>query len=182
MSKNLKQDKTPSQLKGTNRHGKPPKRLTDYAKQVKLKKGLITAEFNAIEKFKNSPKGFMRSLKDHFGKAVDRVEPLELFAVVGMTFIVKSAIDKSEELRGALKVSKSYWSGSIGIKKVAAVAEAYEISKQIDGYEGMFPDWTDWLISFAIAYVLVHHAGAILGLLGDLSVGISNIVGMFLLH
>ena len=43
-------------------------------------------------------------------------------------------------------------------------------------YEGFFPDWVDWLIAFTIAYILIEHAGSIIGLLGDSTSGLTKLV------
>jgi hypothetical protein len=127
------------------------------------------------------------SLREHIGKLIDNSDPLEIGAVIGLTIIVKLTIDKTEEIRGWLattgglytefetiigKQTLLTWLGNaLGLKPV-----------ETEKYEGMFPDWADWIISFAIAYIIVRHGGAIFGLLkggaGNLITVIKSLIGM----
>ena len=74
------------------RQKKPPK------KKPKLKTLQLQAEatelgktlglFKAEQKIKKSQKGWEKSLRDHAGKAIDRLDPLETVAVGSLTYII----------------------------------------------------------------------------------------------
>jgi translation initiation factor 2 alpha subunit (eIF-2alpha) len=91
---------TSKQKKKTNlkKYKKPPKKLTNYKKQVKLAEGLEVAKLKGVSRYKATKQGFMNSIKEHFGKAIDRIDPVETAAILGTTILVKAAIDNTPVL------------------------------------------------------------------------------------
>jgi hypothetical protein len=166
---------------------KLPKKKTEklaYHKALGETLGKLQAEF----RFKHTKKGFIKSLRDHIGKWIDNTNPLELVAVGGMTFLVKYLIDTSEDLRGKLNTLGGLYGEfltPIGKTKMLTVlGRALGYTEVTPAqFEGMFPDWMDWLISFTIAYVIIKHGGQIFGLASNALGAIQNlsvIIGMLL--
>ena len=97
--------------------------------------------------------------------------------------MIKQAIDGSEELRAKLKTLGGLYSefetpfGKMTIMKW--FGEALGLKKIEQVYEGLFPDWFDWLIAFAIAYVIVKHGGALFTMLGEGAKSLTSIIGLF---
>ena len=177
-------------------HKGPPKRLSNYKKAVKLEEGLVLARNRGVNKWKSSKKGIMRLIQDRLEKIIDRIDPLETVAVLGTTFIVKTMLlDRMEEVaklyRGnvggipfgmgliiesvrkegvtilAIKnpfTGEVIWEWTIGEKLSESEPEALL---------GGVPDWYQWIIAFAIAYMIVKHGGELFGALK----GIGPIVG-----
>lgn len=72
------------------------------------------------------------------------------------------------------------WKGTTAVIPGAAIGEtigAAVFAPKAEGFEGMFPDWADWLIAFTIAYILVENAGAIIMALGDAATSLTKVVG-----
>jgi hypothetical protein len=113
---------------------------------------------------------------------------MELIAVIGMTFLVKHLIDASEDLRHKLDTLGGLYGEfltPIGKTKMLTVlGRALGYTEVTPAqFEGMFPDWMDWLISFTIAYIIVKHGGQILGLASNAMGALQNlslIIGMLL--
>lgn len=68
-------------------HKGPPKRLSNYIKAVKLEEGLTMARLRGKMKFKQGKKALERSVKDHIGKLIDRVEPIDAFINIGLAYL-----------------------------------------------------------------------------------------------
>jgi len=140
----------------------PPKRLSNYKKAVKLEEGLQFAQFKAQDRWKKSTKGFLRSIQDHIGKAVDRIDPLEAIAVIGMTIIVKQALDTTAVLKE--KAQSMFQLHPTELGKLFGVPEIDLLGKPSKELLGL-PDWSMWLVSFALAYCLIKYGGQLIGLL-----------------
>lgn len=176
----------------------PPKRLTNYKKQVKLAEGLEVAKLKGSLRFKKTLKGIELSAREHIGKLIDKLEPLELVACLGLTLIVKKVIDESEVLRGKLKqIAKPAYGiyfvppeDYVGPPQVGtpSARPSYRVfypgprktEEAAEAYEGLFPDWADWLISFAIAYCIIKHGGQLLGLMKEGMGTMTSVVGALL--
>jgi hypothetical protein len=62
---------------------------------VILTKAEEKARFQQAYANKMSEHGFLMSLREHIGKAIDKIDPLELAAVLGMTVIIEPMIEKT---------------------------------------------------------------------------------------
>jgi hypothetical protein len=157
--------------------------------------GRLNARLKHESKTWKNKKHMLVSIKNHLGKALDRIDPLEMVAVVGTTIVVKKVIDTTEDLKGKALAVRNVIMGTgqvLGASGIAQFIQAFgspfsilseffvglivPIPPEQAQYEGMFPDWVDWLIAFAIAYIIVHHGELLLGLGQNLSV----IIGMLL--
>jgi hypothetical protein len=159
-------------------HKKPPKRLSNYKKAVKLEQGLILARLNARARWKKTKKYLELSTKEHIGKAIDRIDPLKALAILGLTPAVYMYLKQSPKISQYLTT----WGmlGGIGL------AIGYWLESQ--EYFGMFgkkkpevstgqEELLTLSLAFAISYIIVEHGGQLMGLLEK---GIPAIVEMFL--
>lgn len=104
-------------------------------------------------------------------------------AILGMTYIIKNLIDTSEELRAKLPKVKIRF--RVGPAFPTEFKPAWPLSlltdeEEYEDFEGMFPDWADWLVAFTLAYMIVEHGGQIALGLGEAVKGLTGIVGFLL--
>lgn len=161
----------------------------------------MIGELKAQEHFMNTKKGIMKLLREHSLKAVDRINPLELAAVVAATFMIKPIIHSadsfitawSEKLKGAQQVDKA-------LKEQGILGQVYNILKTQTAFleplgmpllalvaptppsadlkmieMGYVPEWMEWALCFVISYIVVRHFGQIAMAAADFS---SNVLGM----
>jgi len=168
----------------------PPPRKRPYHK--KLKKWIetwIKAQKDAELKWKKTHKGMEYSLREHIGKFIDRLtlnDIAELTATIALTPIVKKVIDESERLRGLFfgitkkmreeQAMPPTTMEELRYKRFLRIVVGVEYTKYIEEYEGLFPDWIDWLISFGLAYLIVHNFGPLIHAAGDAVKSIEKIL------
>jgi len=142
-----------------------PKRLKQKIKEEKKLLRAKTKEGWRLQKLKP----LEVSLREHIGKILDNTSVMDLAklaTVIGITPIVKTIIDTSEDLRSELDY---FISGGILTGKKWAEFREQKI-------EGFFPDWADWVFSFAIAYLIVENFGSIMHATGDILSSVKNMV------
>jgi hypothetical protein len=157
-----------------------PKRKTEklaFHKALGETLGKLQAEY----RFKHTKKGWLKSIRDHIGKWIDNLNPLELAATIGLTIIIKTLIDKSEEIRGWLETTgglyaefETFLGRQTLLKPIGQALGLKEIEK--GSFEGVFPDWMDWLIAFTLAYIIIKHGGQLLGFMKEGSANLLLIV------
>lgn len=157
-----------------------PKGSKNLKTKVKEAKKITKAEIKAkLEEFyKAKDKFTLVNIKNYLAQTLKNIDPIEAAAIIGATFLVKYAIDTSEEIRGAIKVttglneldlllqivspgwgvSKILWSFLSGQIKDKSQEEIQQYAEE---YEGMFPDFIDWLIAFGVAFIVVRHGDTI---------------------
>ena len=59
--------------------------------------GQTLGEMKARLKFCESDKGYWNSLREHIGKLIDQIDPLELFAVGGLTVVIQPMVYESQK-------------------------------------------------------------------------------------
>jgi len=116
-------------------------------------------------------KGWQISFREHVGRMIDRIDPLEATAILGMTYVVHSA---SEYLF-------QQWS-AVGSEDFFA----YLIRQLTPWEEIKILEWAKargdfqlltWLASFAVAYILVRHGAQIMQTGFNLASFLSSIFG-----
>jgi hypothetical protein len=164
--------------------------------------GKVSARLDSEAKTFSSSKQFIVWLKDVLEKHIDKVP--KLIAYIGTTILVKKAIDASEALTTeVLKiVTKGEISGTTQILLALAtpmnpflslfpwvaplfpslLPEGVEQVPEVveKGFESLPLEGLEWLISFAIAYIIVEHGGQIALGIGDAVKNITGMVGFFL--
>jgi hypothetical protein len=120
------------------------------------------------------------SLKEHIGKWIDNIDPLELTAVLGGTVLVNQAIWATEDL--LIKAKKTRLSPTI-------LEKAFGFTKELPRYPllaEIVPDMNQadwgtealiWLLSFTIAYVMIHNAHQLINVMDQ---GLIAVIGLFL--
>ena len=99
-------------------------------------------------------------LKERFDKIIDRVDPIETIAILGMTVLIKNGIDWTEASIAKIIVGKP------PEELLAHLPPGYELP---DPFRAMFPsfefttDLNEWLISFCIAFYIQRHGAQISG-------------------
>jgi hypothetical protein len=148
--------------------GRPAKKRK-YAEGKAERKGQLQAE-REYEKSIPLEMEFKRFLKD----ALAKIEPLEAVAITGMTIIIKGTIDTSEELLE--KIKTPLLAASL-ISPILVPFLPLALYQQVPEKLKEVPDWAEWLLSFAMAYVLVKHGGQMFGLLDK---GLKQVVSLML--
>jgi hypothetical protein len=151
-------------------HKKPPKRLSNYKKAVKLEEGLTVARLKGELRFKKSRQGLEKSLREHLGKFIDKIEPLELIATLGLTVIVKTILVDHylERLKILHGLGVAGWFAAV---PVLITPISPEVPQTITS------EVADWILAFSIAYCIVKYGGQMLGLLEK---GLVPVVGMLI--
>jgi len=103
-------------------------------------------------------------------------------AIIGMTLIVKQIIHSSDEFLSkvaAISGRKPSWLAYTPAGMHMTIAEAL-IGKKEEDVQDFIPEWTEWLIAFSLAYIIVEHGGQIALGLGEGIKGLTGIVGFLL--
>ena len=154
---------------------RPAKKKTRVlAKAQKL--GELQAELEWEYKTLKNKKHLFVSIKNHIGKMIDKIEPMELIAVLGATYLIKTGIEWTEEiLAGAaefanivVKATQKYRfvDGAIQvILEPEGIPELAEIRQALDSAP---VEIVEWLLSFMVAYMVVHNFAAIVNAGGSI--------------
>lgn len=143
--------------------------------------GETLGKLKAHTHFEQTKKGFLKTIRQYINKLIGNINPLELAAVIATTVLIKQTIDRVEELKNAMKEFRTYTQkggvvipppliGGIGLLRTIGVVTE-QITQRMGG------ETFEWLISFAIAYIIVKHGGQLIGLLGN---SLTQIIKLFL--
>jgi len=148
-----------------------------YYKQKKAEvKAELTAKTEYAAKLFKNKKITQKWLIEQLEKHTDKIP--KYAAIAGLTVLVKSTIDASEDLMSRAAVPMLALSAISPIMipfmpaALMGTISAEEFKK--------IPDWAEWIVSFTIAYILIEHGGSIIGLLGSGSGGLSSIISLLL--
>jgi hypothetical protein len=137
------------------------------------------------------------SLKEHLGKMIDRIDPLEIGAISGMTILVHHTIltnpallERLNVLIGAAgKVATEPWNvwltgimDYLGLGAFAPLSMEQPpliVPKEVTDTLSQ-NQIISWLVSFAIAFVIVRYCGQILQSLGNATSSLTVLVGLLL--
>lgn len=153
----------------------PKKR--EYFLAKAREKGRIQAQLEMHRK-----KPLEESAKEHIGHILDNVQidPLKLLAIGGATIFIHNYISSNPGLLQAIMTIPE--AASLTAESIAewATFPFGMIFMQAPKPTGKFqlpPDWMVWLGSFFIAYILINHAGQLIGLLDK---GLGSIIPLIL--
>jgi hypothetical protein len=165
--------------------GRPAKKRT-YVEAKAAEKGKLQAQLEMHRK-----KPLEESFKEHVGKIIDRIDPFEAVAILGVTVIVHDVIKETPNLLD--RVSKGpapedFWGQFVkqmgyaagGIITPAIQVGAGQAKETVTTLLHTENEAMLWLESYALAYILVHHAGQIFGLLGDTMKSLPLILGFLM--
>jgi len=147
----------------------------------KLKKRIETTFKTKLKLYKKHPEVWIGDRLADIAKQTGVKDVAKIIAIVGMTIVVKKTIDTSEELRDAIKPFIVFGQRLPGTKWRWKGPFQYELVGEAEKFEGMFPDWADWLISFSLAYILVEHFGEIMRGAGNITASIHSLLSALLL-
>jgi len=126
--------------------------------KIKNEKALVKARLQAEKEWYQRKANFQYLFKKELVNMMRRIDPLEFAAVGGLTMVIKSVIDETEEIRGRIRAIAVIGELPEGMKAVwSGIPFWYVLVPEGETFEGMFPEWVDWLFAFGIAYVLVRH-------------------------
>lgn len=127
-------------------------------------------------------KGIREYLEELWEK-LEVKDATKMVAVLGMTFLVKQSIDTYEDIRKALDnlgFGPRFRLGPVNPFVRSPLLSALGLgpwANQTDGdKEGVFPEQIDWLISFTLAYIIVHNFGSIMQGVGSMASTVPNLV------
>lgn len=149
--------------------------------------GVLRAQLKAHQK-----KPFQEELREHIGKAIDRIDPIEAAAVLAATYVIHETIISTEKL--FIRISRSgkkiiEGAGGDFLSKLLGSAAGIlpnflnqEKSAPIDttnGLTGIFGsnDFFVWLVSFVVAYIGLKMAGKIGSSILDIT-GVLGFLGL----
>ena len=124
------------------------------------------------EQKEHAKKSIFDSIREHIGKGIDRVDPLELAAVLGATVLIKSGIDWVQ-----VNQTSANQALMIALTNPFAAATLWALIKTsgLEGQPVSHNELMEWLVSFVAAYVIVHNFGKIVEVTGKIA---SDILGM----
>lgn len=153
--------------------------------KVRETKKLTAARMEAIRKFfKKHPQEWF---SHQFPTLMNNMEKItEFAAVLGMTVMVKMAIDSSEILLAEVEKLKAKAQPWIYFAPLVAPFAAPYLTPLMlpaarEETKFNLPDWSEWLISFTLAYIIVHHFGDIMHSLGGGISAVKSLVSSLLL-
>jgi len=163
---------------------KPQRRLSLKQELKRLKKNIEAKFKTKLKLYKKHPEVWIGDRLADMAKQTGVTDVAKIIAIVGMTIIVKNTINQYEDLREGIKPlvvigaagkppkgQKWRWKGPF----------QYELVGEAVKFEGMFPDWADWLVAFALAYVLVEHFGSIMRGAGNITASIYSLLSALIL-
>jgi hypothetical protein len=157
--------------------------LSNYKKAVKLEEGKVQAQMRGLLKWKKSKKGMELSIREHIGKAIDRLNPLDVAAVIAGTIIIKPILDSSTEVVGRVANLWKYYGAELRPIWETGIQPIWQ--KGAEQWGVLAPPtagiWNEevfkWCLAFFLSYMIVKYGGQLMGLLDK---GISAIALMLL--
>lgn len=190
---------------GTGGTGKQRKTKIKDAK--KISEAATLGYFSGKAKAEDK-KNLLVSAKEHLGKIIDRVDPLEIGAVVALTPIIRITILGTEDLINrinswaasfALQGLKTYTSTVLGffdafIPNLPGIPLKDIVSAAGKGISGLptsgttettvpklkIDDWLLWALSFFLAFMVVRYGGDIIKAIGSATGSLTSLIGLLL--
>lgn len=148
-----------------------PAKKRAYWEAKKKRAGELQAEVEAQRR-----KPLDVSAKEHIGKILDnlKIDPIETLAILGMTITVYNIITGTERLMNWVTNLPNPMPSQF--PQAASAAASQVLGTQTNKF--IIPnDWNVWLISLSLAYIIVRHAGQLIGLLEK---GLSTVIPFLL--
>lgn len=117
------------------------------------------------------------SVREHLGKVIDRIDMIELAAIVGTTYLIKTTIYADTSLVGKIKgLAKLPFSELYG-GSFAPFLESIDMILPKEWTTASEPDVKEWLICFVIAFMIVRHGSELLNVFKNVSGIVSGFLG-----
>lgn len=167
--------------------GRPAKKRT-YVEAKAKRKGELQAEYE-FKKAHSTLKKPLEFLEEQGKTLISKIDPFEAAAVLGTTYLVHEMIRGSDDLLKKIgKHPVSIQLSDIWLKAfqaVGAFTETVPLSQRKSedvAYQSVLEglgitDMHVWLVSFALSYIIVRHAGSLIGLLDK---GLMTVVSLLL--
>jgi len=152
--------------------GRPP---------VKRERAMIKAKLTAEAKFSKTPLGRELWLREQVEKLIDKIDPLELAAVVTGTFVIYDLIKSIPEMLAQARitalVSISPFLAIIIDRLFGGLELTNEQKAEIEAIKNT-PDFMLFAKSFVLSYMMVKHSGQIISGVGNLTSFVAGMLGM----
>jgi len=149
---------------------RPPKKKTRVLAKAQ-REGELKAEIEHINKVFKNKKHLKAWFTLRLQHLLEKIEPLKALAILGTTILIKSGIEWSEIaaeelfkknslIRTLMRMANPFW----------FLAEGYipEAPEQIkEALDQPHVEVIQWIISFAVAYLIVEHGDAIINAGGN---------------
>jgi len=161
---------------------KEPKkrRNVTLARIKKRTKAYVKAKLKAEAEFKKSPLGTEKSLREHIGKLIDRIDPIDTVVFIGTTILVYKTLETAED------VIKNLTEISIGPR--FEIGPRFRVGPKAPLGGGPFPIYEGFevlkhfgltninliFLSMLIAYIIMRHPVEILKAIKGGIVGIAK--------
>lgn len=155
--------------------GRPAKKRK-YAEAKATRKGELQAEYD-FKKAHSITKKPMDFLEEHIEKQIDKTDWIEFSAVVGMTFLVHQIVIKNfmefvNEITTVTELPQRLFKVTPEIGNIFGISKA-DVMSGLPIPKGVM----EWIVSFAMAYIIIKHGGQLVGLLDK---GLVAVVPMLL--
>lgn len=136
-----------------------------------------------LERKDHEKKSLLDSARQHIGKIIDRVDPLETAAVIGTTVLIHGFILSIEGFAGELTATLANKVSDIGISGITQLATnlGFKLDLPTAPQAQAKPpqdNITLWLLSFVVAFILVRYGAQILSSFGGLKGLIGGMAGL----
>jgi len=138
-----------------------------------LAKATAKGELQGTAEFKATQRGLQTSLRNHVGKLIDKIDPMELISVIGMTVIIKTGIEWTEEILTQANAFYNVFWIVAPFKEILPSPYQQPSPEPPQDMDSPIVEALEWVISFMCAYLIVHNFGQIV-------VGVSNITSSVL--
>jgi hypothetical protein len=145
--------------------GRPAKKKA-YWESKKAEQGRLQAQ---IEYARKVP--LIQRLQPVLEDSLRRIDPLELAAVTGLTITIRQLILVNEDWLKAATFQDKFSVGAIEAIFRILGHKVMDISKFSNSEIGI------WVCSFVIAFIVVRHAGSLMGLISG---GLNMVIPFFL--
>lgn len=151
---------------------RPPKKKTRVLAEAETTGKLKAKDKHKSKIFKNK-KQMKAWIIEQLEKLIARIDPLELTAVMGATVIIKTGIDWSEEILKQFEATskETWWKLVFPVETIMGMGydalfqqltgkPREQMRKEMEGQ--VYTEVMEWIVSFCIAYVVIHNFGALI--------------------
>lgn len=167
--------------------GRPAKKRT-YVESKAKRRGELQAEYE-FKKAHSATKKPLDFLEEEGKNLLTKIDPFEAVAVLGTTYLIHGMIRSSDDLLKqigkhpvSLALSDVWLSAFQAVGAFKETVPLTQRNAEDIAYQSVLEglgitDLQVWLISFALAYIIIKHAGSLIGLLDK---GLMTVVSLLL--
>jgi hypothetical protein len=124
----------------------------------------------------DTKESWQAGLKEHLGRMLDKLDPIEVTAIMGVAAIIKEGIEWSEEITTNKTLLSLIGFGSPILWILYLLPDYEEQQKKIqEALDTPSAEIIQWFIAIAIACLIVRHFDALIGATRDI-VGMAKLL------